>query len=124
MIRSVLLASALLMAALPAQAFIAKNRLIVEPRPDGTFEVPYRGLSGASDFWCAAGDYVARELGLPPSTEIFRLSSPPRRGGQGVVFSLSPEGARKTGLFLFGGGNSVSASHARALCDVKLLHAD
>ena len=124
MFRSALTACAFLALALPAQAFIAKNELIVEPRPDGTFEVPYRGLSGASDFWCAAGDYVVRDLGLPAGTRIYRVSSPPRRGGQGVTFSLTPEGATKTGLVLFGGGRSVSASHARALCDVKMLHAD
>lgn len=121
MIRPILTTVVLLSFALPAQAFIAKNGLVVEARPDGSFEVPYRGLSGSSDFWCAAGDYVVRHLGLPADTRIFRLSSPPRRGGQGVTFSLSAEGAKKPGLFLFSGSRSVSASHARALCDAKTL---
>ena len=124
MFRSAIAAAALLALAAPAQAFIAKNDLVVEARPDGSFEVPYRGLSGASDFWCAAGDYVVRHLGLPPQTRIFRLSSPPRRSGQGVTFSLSSEGAKKTGLFLFSGGRSISASQARALCDAKTLIVD
>lgn len=124
MLRPILAAAALLVAALPAQAFIARNGLVVEARPNGSFEIPYRGLSGASDFWCAAGDYVVRDLGLPPETRIFRLSSPPRRGGQGVTFSLSSDGATKTGLILLGGGRSISASHARALCDAQMLIVD
>lgn len=124
MFRPILAAALFLAAALPAQGFIARNGLVVEPRPDGNFDVPYRGLSGASDFWCAAGDYVVRDLNLSPETRIFRLSSPPRRSGQGVTFSLSSEGAAKTGLVLLGGGRSISASHARALCDAKMLIED
>ncbi|MEQ9039980.1 MAG: hypothetical protein RIE24_16645 [Silicimonas sp.] len=124
MFRSAAALCATLALALPANAFMARNSLVVEPRADGTFEVPYRGLSGASDFWCAAGDYVFRELGLPPETRIFRVSGPPRRSGQGITFSLSPEGATKTGLFILGDNRSVSAAHARQLCEVKTLIAD
>lgn len=125
MIRHAAIAAATLLAlALPVQAFTARNGLVVDARPDGSFEVPYRGLSGSSDFWCAAGDYVVRHLSLPASTRIYRLSSPPRRSGQGVIFSLSPEGAKKPGLFLLSGSRSVSASHARALCDAKALNVD
>jgi hypothetical protein len=125
MIRSALSAALLLALAAPAQAFIARNGLVVEPAPGGTFEVPYRGLSGVSDFWCAAGDYVVRDLGMPADTRIFRVSSPPRRAGQGITFSLSPEGAKKPGLLLLGdGGRGVSAAHARQLCDTPLLVAD
>lgn len=102
--------------ALPADAFMAQNRLVVESAPGGQFEVPYRGLSGVADFWCAAGDYVLRGLGLPADTRIFRVSSPPRRGGQGITFSLSPEEAKTTGLQLLSGENSLSASFARQLC--------
>ena len=108
----------------PAQAFIAENSLVVEGRPDGTFVVPYRGLSGASDFWCAAGDYVVRELHRPVDTRIYRLTSPPRRAGQGIVFGLSPEGAKGTGLLGFNSSGSVSAAHARQLCEVPLLIED
>ena len=110
--------------ALPAQAFMATNDLIVEPASDGSFHVPYRGLNGASDFWCAAGDYVIRSLHMSPDTRIFRLSSPPRRAGQGVIFSLSSEGAKGTGLLTFGDRRSVSAAHARQLCEVPRLVAD
>lgn len=124
MLRAIATASLLASLALPAQAFLATNDLIVEPASDGSFHVPYRGLNGASDFWCAAGDYVVRSLHLPSDTRIFRLSSPPRRAGQGVTFSLSPEGARNTGLLTFGDRRSVSAAHARQLCEVPRLIAD
>ncbi len=112
------LTAALLIAFTPsaAPAWIAKNGLIVEPVPGG-FEVPYRGLSAAREFWCAAGDYVVRELDLPPDTLIFRTSSPPRRSGQGIRFSLSPEGAKKPGIILLSGRRGVSASLARTMCD-------
>lgn len=119
--RSVACLAALLMLGTPAHAFLAENGLVVEPAPDGAFEVPYRGLSGASDFWCAAGDYVIRELGRRPDTRIYRLTSPPRRSGQGITFSLASEGARRTGLLTFGDRRSVSASHARSLCDLPRL---
>lgn len=112
------LVTALTLLTLPAtaNAWIAQNGLIVEKSPGG-FTVPYRGLSGARDFWCAAGDYVLRELNLTPDTLIFRTSSPPRRSGQGISFSLSPEGARKPGLLLWSGQRGVSASLAREFCN-------
>lgn len=119
-------ATACVLAALapPAHAFLTTNDLIVEPSGADSFHVPYRGLSGASDFWCAAGDYVIRHLHLPPDTRIFRLSSPPRRARQGVTFALSSEGAQRTGLLIFGDRLSVSAAHARQLCEVPRLIAD
>ncbi|MCG6885543.1 MAG: hypothetical protein LJE62_17480 [Silicimonas sp.] len=106
-----------LLATLPTAApgWIADNGLVVHPVPGG-FEVPYRGLSGARDFWCAAGDFVVDELDLPPDTLIFRTSSPPRRSGQGMTFSLSPEAAKKPGILLLSGKRGVSAALARGLC--------
>ncbi len=105
-----------MLAASPASAFIAENDLIVRSTGGTSFEVPFRGLSGASQFWCAAGDYVVRELNQPVSTKIFRTSSPPRRAGKGITFSLSPEGATRTGLFVLGNPKGISASFARSLC--------
>ncbi len=106
---------------LPAQAFVAENRLIVEPAGESSFNVAYRGQSGAPAFWCAAGDYVVRELGLNQQTRIYRTSSSPRRSGQGMSFSLSPTGARKTGLAILGDSSSLSAAHARMFCrELKL----
>ena len=124
MLRSAAAAFLFLATAVPSHAFMAKNDLVVVALGNDTFEVPYRGLSGVSDFWCAAGDYVVRELNLPPATRIYRTSSPPRRAGQGVSFSLSEIGAKKTGLVLHSGGRGLTAAHARHLCDVKELVAD
>lgn len=113
-----------LLTATPASAFIANNDLLVRDTGSSSFEVPYRGLSGASDFWCAAGDYVVRQLGQPGTTKIYRTSSPPRRGGKGITFSLSPDNAKRTGLFVLGNPKGISASHARSLCDVDRLIVD
>jgi len=112
--------STVLSAAAPASAYIATNGLLVQPEGNGTFNVPFRGLSGNTDFWCAAGDYVNNFLGMSGGTRIFRLSEPPRRSGEGIRFSLNPEGAAtKTGLSIFssdGPPGSVSAAMALALC--------
>jgi hypothetical protein len=114
------LAATLATLAVPASAYIAANGLLVQRESARTFNVPYRGLSGDTDFWCAAGDYVNNFLGLPGGTRIYRLSEPPRRSGQGIRFSLDPEGAAsRTGLAIFssdGPKGSVSASMAFALC--------
>lgn len=107
-----------------APAWIAENGLVVEQGPGGGFTVPYRGLSGARDFWCAAGDYVIRELDLPPETLIFRTSSPPRRGGDGISFSLSSENAKKPGLLLWSGRRGISASLAREFCNEIPVESD
>ena len=124
MLRSAAAAILFLATAVPSHAFVAKNDLVVVSVGTGSFEVPYRGLSGTSDFWCAAGDYVVRELNLPPTTRIYRTSSPPRRAGQGIAFSLSGRDAKRSGLVLHSGGRGLTAAHARQLCDVKAFIAD
>lgn len=84
----------------PANAFIAQNGLIVEATDDG-FIVPWRGRSGASEFWCAAGDYAIRVLHLPPTDIIYRASPTKRNPGDGVAFTLDPAKAvEKTGLLI------------------------
>ncbi len=121
-----LLASAAIALALPlstttAEAFVAVNGLRVEPTGANSFYVPLIGLTADQAFWCAAGDYVKRSLGLPGKTPIYRLSPPPRKAGKGIEFSLRPEGAaEKTGVTIFGNSgpkNSVSATIAWNLCD-------
>lgn len=116
MFRTVLLLS---LFASPALAFQARNdaqvtgsaeRIIVASRP---------GLA-SSESWCAAGDFVIRSLGLSSATPIYRISPPPRRVGEAVEFSLSPEGAAdRTGLLQLGQSDaSLSAAHAQSLCRV------
>lgn len=116
MFRTVLLLS---LFASPAMAFQARNdarvtgsaeRIIVASRP---------GLA-SSESWCAAGDFVIRGLGLSATTPVYRISPPPRRAGEAVEFSLSPEGAAdRTGLLqLAPSGGKLSAGHAQSLCRV------
>jgi hypothetical protein len=120
------LAAALCLAAAPAAAgsFRAVNGLLVVPEGGRSFGVPFQGLSNNHEFWCAAGDYVRRRLGLPGRTPIYLLSELPRQRGQGLRFSLDPEGAAaRTGVSSFGGdgpGNSVSANTAYNLCPVRI----
>lgn len=107
--------------AIPASAdtYLASNDLVVEARGGDEFHIPYRGKSGASDFWCAAGDYVIQHLHRPRTTRIWRVSPPPRHSGEGITFSLSPErAAGSTGLATFGAQDgSLSAEQARQLCE-------
>lgn len=121
MIKKLAITACLISTATASHAFMANNGLRVKPQSQTSFEVPYRGLSGAADFWCAAGDYVISRLRMPASTRIYRTSSPPRRAGQGISFSLSPEGSTRTGLATFGDQRSVSASHAKQLCEQQRL---
>ena len=119
--RLILTTIAAVFLAQPSLAFVSQNGLVVEPRGESRFDIPYRGLSGDSDFWCAAGDYVLRELNLAPSTRIYRLNSPPRRAGQGISFSLSPEGAKRPGFFILSRDRGVSAAFARSFCETNGL---
>ena len=119
--RTFLATFAILVLMQPASAFIAANDLVVEDLGGDRFSVPYHGLSGDSDFWCAAGDYVIRDLGLAPSTRIYRTTPPPRRSGQGITFSLSKEGAQSPGWLVFSRDDGLRASFARSLCDLPNL---
>jgi hypothetical protein len=108
--------------ALPAQAFTAQNGLLVQPDGSG-FTVPWRGRSGASDFWCAAGDYAIRALRLNPAEVIYRASPPKRGAGEAVRFTLDPaQSAAKTGLFVLGAkGGGITAGHAQSFCEFRKL---
>lgn len=112
---SLLIAAGL--AASPAAAFQSDNNFTVRQLDQNRFEVLSRGGLGNSDAWCAAGDFVIRGLRLSRNTQIWRISEPPRRSGQSIVFSLSSDGAASsTGLADFGGGASVSAGHGQSIC--------
>lgn len=105
--------------ATPAFAFQARNDAQVTGTADRIVVASRPGLS-SPESWCAAGDFVIRALGLPGSTPVYRLTPPPRRAGETVEFSLSPEGAsERTGLLQLGQSDaSLSAAHAQALCRV------
>lgn len=121
MLRLILIAAALA-AAVPAHAFTSSNRMRVDSTGPVTFSVSARsGQVGAIDFWCAAGEYAWRRLNARNNARIYRLSEPPRRGGQPIVFSLDPTGkASRTGLSVIGGDDgSLSVSSARNQCEVS-----
>ncbi len=104
--------------------FIASNGLLVRPMDDGSFEIPFRGESGDSEFWCAAGEYVVRSRNLAPTTRIYRLSPPPRRSGEGIIFGLSPEGAQNPGLFIASSDDGLTAAFASTLCRDRMFPND
>ena len=99
-----------------AAADLTLRGSVVHPTGPGSFEVPWRGRSGPRDFWCIAGEYARYDLGLSGNTRLYRTSALPRRAGEGVSFSTSPQGAQPTGLALIGGGNSISVAHALLQC--------
>jgi hypothetical protein len=109
------------LAASPALAFQAQNNFTVRQIDSQRFEVRSRGGLGNSDAWCAAGDFVIRGLRMPRTTQVWRISEPPRKSGQGIVFSLSSQGAASTTGLVGSGGASVSASHGQSLCQTLEL---
>lgn len=116
MLRSILILSVL---ASPAMAFQARNDAKVTGSGDRIIVASRPGLA-SSESWCAAGDFVIRGLGLSSTTPVYRISPPPRRAGEDVEFSLSPEGAAdRSGLLQLGASDAaLSAGHAQALCRV------
>lgn len=106
----------------PASAFTAENGLRVKPEGRDSFLVPWGGMSAASDFWCAAGDYALRELDVPVTTTVYRASEPPRRSGEGIRFTLrADQAASSTGLlFYWPPGAGVSAGFAQSFCDRRI----
>jgi hypothetical protein len=100
----------------PAAAFRATNGFDVTPTGPQEFTVEFRSVRNETAYWCAAGQYVTRELGLSSKTRIYRASPKPRGAGQGIAFTLDPAGAAPgAGLSTLSrdGDGSVSAGHAR-----------
>lgn len=89
------------------RTFIASNRLEVHATGPQSFRVDPGawGLTGATDYWCAAGEYAQQVLGQDPAVFVYRTSPPPRHAGEGIDFSLSPAHAQKSGVFRVGNSN-------------------
>lgn len=117
-ISRLILATAILALATPAMAFQAKNGLTVIETA-GQIQVQASPGQSAPESWCAAGDFALSRLGLPPATKLWRVSAAPRHRAEGVVFSLSPEGAaQKSGVLQLGEDDAAfTAAAAQALCD-------
>ncbi len=105
--------------ATPAQAFVATYPFTVESTGPQEFTVAFATSRYEIGYWCAAGEFVTRELDLPNKTRIYRVTPIPRRVGEGIVFTLDPAaGLRENGLSIFGGDDdgSISAGQALAFC--------
>lgn len=92
---------------MPAQAvaFTAQNGMTVIHTGPAGITVLHDVRRGDTDYWCAAGDFAQRALGLPGKTPIWRASPKPRRAGEGIVFTLDPrDAAEGAGISQFGRG--------------------
>ncbi|MCE8009365.1 hypothetical protein [Aestuariivita sp.] len=109
-----------------AWAFRAKNHLEVNPITQTRFEVIQRAGAGASDFWCAAGDYARRVLGVAANQPVYlvagRDTAQTRTNRIAVTFSLDapPEAAnfatKPLTLNLDAIGDSLRAAFAEQYC--------
>jgi hypothetical protein len=106
----------LLASSLPAAAFTAANGMTAALDGARSFVVASaRGKTGTTDYWCAAGDFAIRRLGLRPSTRIYRMT--PGSGRNGIRFSLDVQGSVPSGVTVFGAkDNGLSASLAQVYC--------
>lgn len=95
----------LLLAPLPASAFIAQNGMTARQIGPTEIAVDQNLSRNVTDYWCAAGDYARSVLGATSKTRIWRASSRQHQGGSGIVFTLDPAKADEdAGLSHFGSG--------------------
>lgn len=107
-----------------ASAFIAENRLQVNPLPNGGFEVIGQPGSGPAQYWCAAGDYALRVLGAGASRPVYMtrgIGAPVTSDRKSAIqFSLSaPEGGQAADsltLSLDRVGDRLSVAFASNYC--------
>ncbi|SFT67322.1 hypothetical protein SAMN05216236_10543 [Sedimentitalea nanhaiensis] len=88
------LAAAVVVSPTWASAWWAINRHEVFPVSDGVYEVVGRVGSAAWDYWCGAGDFAQRVMGVPAAERIYIWRgigpSVTRPGRKAVQFALSP----------------------------------
>lgn len=128
MIRLALILTAAL-AVTPASAFTARNGMQVAQTANGQIYVDDPAPVTETDYWCAAGDFVTRGLGLSSKTRVWRASPKPRKRAMGITFTLNEaEKAANGGISSFGGGKndgSLSAGVATGVyCTPIVLFPD
>lgn len=90
---------------LPAAAFTAQNGMTAARTGPAEIAVIHDAKRADTDYWCAAGDFAQRAMGLPGPTPLWRASPKPRVAGQGILFTLDPaQAAPGAGLSQFGAG--------------------
>ena len=110
-----------------ADTFRALNRHEVNPLPNGDFEVVSRVGAGPAQFWCGAGDYALRALGVASNARVYLVQGPApsltEPGKKAVTFSLMPPAAADARssvgqlfLSLDAVGDSLSAAVAQQYC--------
>ncbi|MBL4916327.1 hypothetical protein [Szabonella alba] len=104
-----LLAAALLLSPLTAMAetrvMIAQNGM--QARQAGPTEILVlpRPSARPTDYWCAAGDYAVRAMGLTNRTRLWRATPASARVGNGILFTLDEtKKAEGAGLSEYGSG--------------------
>ncbi|MCT8159333.1 hypothetical protein [Pseudoruegeria sp. SHC-113] len=115
-------------------AFIAQNSLqvIANPSRPVDFEVLQQSPNGPSDYWCAAGDYAMRKLGVPSTARIY-LRKPigpaefrSGRNAIGYTVDPSPELSQRASVLpsrltmsINRVGENWGAEHARFTCQTR-----
>jgi hypothetical protein len=113
-----------------AQSLLASNGMKAEgdPSANGRFEVQQLAGMGASDYWCAAGEYVIQRLGMSTGTRIYldQKMGPGRMGiGNSAGYTANPnaellaivEGQSKGyAMSITKVGDNWPAEHSRAQC--------
>lgn len=101
---------------LPASAFTAINGMKVHQLSPTEIGVDLDVRRSGTQYWCAAGDFAKRALGLSGKTRMWSATPTPRRAGQGMIFTLDPaKKAEGSGPTQFGSGpkdGSVSVGMA------------
>ncbi|WP_374301175.1 hypothetical protein [Paracoccus sp. (in: a-proteobacteria)] len=96
---------AALLLPLPAAAFTAQNGMTAVQTGPSEITVIHEIRRSDTDYWCAAGDFAQRALGLTGNTRLWRASPKPRGAGDGIVFTLDEtKAAPGAGLSQFGSG--------------------
>lgn len=108
-----------------AQTAFGPERLKVADTGGGAFTVSGRTDFWARGYWCAAGDYAQRRLGLPVTARLY-VAQPYQRGSRSIGFSTSDAGLSAQKLLTVGetmrtAGANLSVGQARSYCaDVSI----
>ena len=97
-----------------SKSYVASNGLRVYATGPNQFTVPYQNADHATDYLCAAGDYVQLGLGMTNRTRIYRESPQPRKPGKGITFTLDRAKAVPLGIVTSFGGNGDEGISAGA----------
>lgn len=116
-----------------ALAFLSINRQNVNQVSNSpvVFEVVGRAGARTEDYWCAAGDYAQRSLGLPWRTRLYisreRGQSETTQRRSAVQFTTDPQAlgitpdTRSVTITNLALGSERTVTHARGACeDVRI----